>query len=297
MKKIQNHFGIRNIALNDIELMQTATVEGFEALCKSLINIAAPVRLSGGPVVKVGTTYTIPASVFYYQGEMYRCAADTKTFTTPPSWKVTQQAPPTVTVDGSPVTYQGVQHVSGGERQVYVENTFALGNDGTIANWDLVREIDHVLFNKINKIGDVMMQAVANTDFDNTGLGKLYTRWEGWALMNGANSTIDMGGFFPVGQKDAVVDYDTIGDTGGAANVLLTAAQSGLREHAHRVQIATAPGSEALAPASTSGTSPAISSGSLAADNVAGRNGAQPALEPHENRPPFKTLRFIQKIA
>lgn len=74
-----------------------------------------------------------------------------------------------------------------------------------------------------------------NTELDEafnieSGLGLEETAWEGWAICDGRNGTVDMGGFVPIGYKfDS--DYDTPGNTLGAEQVILTGENMPMHEH------------------------------------------------------------------
>lgn len=72
--------------------------------------------------------------------------------------------------------------------------------------------------------GDIIYNATPGVldNFDGTGLGKW--KYEGWALCNGSNGTVDLGGQFPAVYDSGDTDYDTPGETGGAKEVTLTEA-------------------------------------------------------------------------
>lgn len=57
-----------------------------------------------------------------------------------------------------------------------------------------------------------------------TGLGNISTQWEGWAICDGRNGTVNRGGVFPIGWLDGDANYGTIGATGGSSQVTLTQA-------------------------------------------------------------------------
>lgn len=145
------------------------------------------------------------------------------------------------------------------------------------------------------RAGEIRMEVTdANLTKFTSGLGK----WEykGWALANGSNGTVDMGGFFPVGYKSADADYDTVGETGGAKTVSLTIAQ--------------------LPATSVSTSGYGLIKKSLAGENVTAASvdntnaGVEPNIlaqpidfpyeaaagQAHENRPPYKVVVCIQRI-
>lgn len=154
------------------------------------------------------------------------------------------------------------------------------------------QRVAHVYKRAITGEDEILMRAVLSDRFDNTGLGK----WEykGFAICNGANGTIDHRDLFPVGYDNRLSDpgngvwdptYNTPGATGGAKQVTLTEPQ--LPEHTHGV------------PQGNSFNGPG-------ADIRAGRGFDNPNTfqteaagggQPHENRPPYKVVVFIQRIA
>lgn len=72
------------------------------------------------------------------------------------------------------------------------------------------------------QVGEVRMFAVDPVNFDSGGLGK----WEykGFAICNGNNGTVNMAGRVAVGQDGTDSDFNQIGETGGAKDRALTAA-------------------------------------------------------------------------
>lgn len=67
-------------------------------------------------------------------------------------------------------------------------------------------------------------EALIQVDFDmNTGLGREESEWYGWALCDGRNGTINMGGRFPIGANN---NYNAL-STGGEENVTLETNQQG----------------------------------------------------------------------
>ncbi|GGB83101.1 hypothetical protein GCM10007424_23900 [Flavobacterium suaedae] len=127
----------------------------------------------------------------------------------------------------------------------------------------------------------------------------------GWQLCDGTNGTPDLTGRFIVGYDPNDTDYNTIGNTGGAKTVSLTAAQNG--QHTHT---ATANSSGAhthgidLNINSAGDGIPALERGNSVQNQnyttkQAGEHShsitVQPSGEgaPHENRPPYYTLAYI----
>jgi hypothetical protein len=179
----------------------------------------------------------------------------------------------TYSLDG--VTYQESNLITGlaeGENTIYVKDQFNCVKSETIT----VEIMD--------QIGTIkMFGGTISGNFDGTGLG--LAGWDGWALCNGSNGTSNLKGKFIVGYDDSDADYDTIGNTGGEAEVLLTAEQSGLPAHD--------------VPYTGSATGTTFDGVKLVANNDSQNFSvdAEDAAEAHENRPPYFTLAFVQRIA
>lgn len=92
-------------------------------------------------------------------------------------------------------------------------------------------------------------------------------------------------------------DVGDIGDVGGEAEVLLTSEQSGLRDHKHEVG-GYAEGGGAIANImKTSGASYGLNTGgSIDADGESSRDGAQDALEAHNNLPPYVVMNWFVRV-
>lgn len=162
-------------------------------------------------------------------------------------------------------------------------------------------------------IGNVAMQTSLPTDrFDSTGLGKF--EFKGFALANGQNGTVNLQGCFPVGQYlggnsgDPIWDtlYATLGSTGGAKQVALNIENMPAHNHTN----STSPPGGPVPP-----THHGLIRRSAAGDDVTtgsddtGGSGSEPDIiatpqdipfqgqnTPHENRPPFLVLAFVQRI-
>lgn len=165
--------------------------------------------------------------------------------------------------------------------------TAALLNTGTGSN-DVIVGNDLRLL----PVGAIVMWSGAPNDIP-----------EGWYICNGTSGTPDYRDRFPVGAGGSY----NVGSVGGINEVLLTAAQSGLREHLHTV---TDPGhyhsyirqslqnmnnsgddtDDRNAKSLTYGTNTGTSSTGISVNPIT----ASSALIPHENRPPFIATYFIQ---
>lgn len=135
----------------------------------------------------------------------------------------------------------------------------------------------------------------------------------GWHLCNGQNGTVDLRGRFVVGHHPDDPDYDTIGNTGGEKTHTLTEAEMPEHNHTGTALSAgahdhdtdstqgmvkeTGSNTTAYAPDNSSNEIDIINAYPLPSDgshthslSINDRGGDQP----HENRPPYYTLAFIQ---
>ncbi len=133
---------------------------------------------------------------------------------------------------------------------------------------------------------------------------------DGWALCNGANGTPDLRGKFVVGYDPGDNDYNAIGDQGGQKEVTLTEAEMPQHNHSGNTNVAgqhshafqlrqddfgngDGPSIQKNTPNNDEGWQNfnTQSSGNHSHSfNTNNKGGSQP----HENRPPYFTLAFIQ---
>jgi len=127
----------------------------------------------------------------------------------------------------------------------------------------------------------------------------------GWALCNGQNGTPDLQGRFILGaghytEEGRNFNYEIGPRTDGQVEVTLTAAQSGLPSHTHKVNIQHATGPTAgdtnsliqrKKTADTNYNSSVPYIGDTRYDN------GRPALQAHNNMPPYYVLAYIMRIA
>ncbi|MCM1035523.1 MAG: tail fiber protein [Paludibacter sp.] len=132
----------------------------------------------------------------------------------------------------------------------------------------------------------------------------------GWLLCDGQAGTPDLRGRFIVGYDEDSNYYNTIGNTGGAERVKLTAYESGLPIHSHGISEEGAHSHNVTLRKGSNGT-PVLHKGYTgASEENAGTlttttngahkhnidlTGGSAALSSHENRPPYYTLAFIIK--
>lgn len=122
--------------------------------------------------------------------------------------------------------------------------------------------------------------------------GSLATIPSGYVLCDGNNNTPDLRGRFIVGYDDNDSDY-SIGNTGGEKKHLLTVSE--MPSHQHDVLIGTTSTGD---PADFDALIiPSASIGNHEYDpiDVKGGTGSKGSNAPHENRPPYYSLAFIQK--
>jgi hypothetical protein len=154
--------------------------------------------------------------------------------------------------------------------------------------------LETVIRRSAYNIGDVRLLTDLTDKFDGTGLGLDTSVERGFALCNGSNGTPDLSGKFLVGYEDQLVnDYDTIGNTGGEEEHLLTGAESGTSEHSHRVngtQIDYTTGGGTITDALR--TNQTVSVDPPSQDSV-----EADATQPHENRPPYYVLAYVMKVS
>ncbi|WP_130734450.1 hypothetical protein [Flavobacterium sp. J27] len=130
---------------------------------------------------------------------------------------------------------------------------------------------------------------------------------DGWAICDGTNNTPDLSGRFIVGFDKNTADYNEIGKTGGANNIVLTSEQipahshSGTTnnsgDHKHSFTGATKKGD-----GSGTGSSNAYY-GALTRDTASAgihshsfKTNPTGGDQPHENRPPYYVLAYIIKL-
>lgn len=185
--------------------------------------------------------------------------------------------------------------------------------------------------------GITMYGGTLTGKFDGSGLGLSTTDMCGWALCNGNNGTIDMRGYFPVGVNDGSMGSGaqnaevnnatnpgqnyTINANGGEIKHLLSGSESGSAAHTHTIND---PGHSHLISVNLDSASGANNANYMKFDATSFTNtlddapdvgnihakirknttgitinsgGGSAASAKHENRPPYRALYFIQRIA
>lgn len=165
-----------------------------------------------------------------------------------------------------------------------------------------------VMRRKVTPVGQFIMQKTTSDRFDSSGLG----RWEmkGFALTNNANGTRDLRGRFPVGYDGRATDpgngvwhpdYFVPGTPGGAKEVTLNVAQLPSHNHTGNGGTNIDGGEFGLIRKTEVGEG-------RTASGVDATNGEPDVMtspvdipmqgggQAHENRPPYMTVVFVERI-
>jgi microcystin-dependent protein len=193
-----------------------------------------------------------------------------------------------------------------------------------LAHWVDADHFD-VLRDKINAMVDVVNNIVGvpiggiqmyfgspadSTKWDAFGIGVVDTQYEKFALclgqgltgsglqdFSGAAMSIapDLLGKFPVGFNPGNANFPQIGSTGGEEEVTLTSQQSGVRDHVHNTW--SNDGATSYDGGSSGNSSPTVadqvSGPVLNVDGDPAKDGAQNAVDAHNNLPPYLATGFI----
>lgn len=193
------------------------------------------VILEGCQITKTGSgspyTYNLSAGRVFYKpatapttlvdvdplGEILEVGAQTIVSATEPQWELHKIAERT----GLRVFRSGQQY------DVCLEFKMRLKTGSGLAQWNEVRRLEHIQYNKskeLYSVAELLMKLPSPsflTDFfDGDGLGLPYKKYEGFALMNGlatvgGYTSPDMGGIALVGsnhQNSAITDVRDSGD-------------------------------------------------------------------------------------
>ncbi len=208
--------------------------------------------------------------------------------------------------------YNGIYPIWIDGSGVFTQNSTS--PDDILFNPKTSQRLADVYKRAITPIGEIVMRAILNDDFDSTGLG--INGLIGWALCNGQNNTIDLRGRTVMGYDERVNDpndtiwdsiYNTVGGIGGEKNHILTIDEMPSHNHTQQTTVPGFPdvseGQYGLIRRSEQGDFRTVSS-----PDVAG-SGNEPDIVnspvnvplqgedlPHENRPPFVVVAFLQRI-
>lgn len=126
-----------------------------------------------------------------------------------------------------------------------------------------------------------------------TVIGTTYGDGDGASTFN----LPDMRGKTIFGLNISETEFDTLGESGGLKEVTLTAAQSGIRDHAHNAG-GYAEGAGPIAPImKTSGTNFGnTTGGAINIDGNPALTGAQSATDAHTNMPPYVVFNWVMRV-
>jgi len=141
--------------------------------------------------------------------------------------------------------------------------------------------------------------------FDNTGKGLDY--FDGFALCNGNNGTQNLNGRVTIGiggctDINGNTQTFTFNEVGGELSHLNTSAESGLRTFQVQLPILSSGSGGGYteptdnSPSNGNAVYTSLANGVVNVDGVSGRNGAQDALNYHNNLQPYCTTYKIQRI-
>ena len=175
----------------------------------------------------------------------------------------------------------------GNAKPVRIDRVATFSTGGAYQYSDLVR-VGTV--KEMWQAGDIK-QITCNTayiadNFDVTGKG--INKRVGWAICNGNNETADLRGKFLVGYNPAEIDYNEAGKTGGEKTHVLTVNEIPAHTHSFGWKKGQADQNE-------SGTFGELYD-NAAAHNRTTTTSSVGGGQPHENRPPYYTVLFIQKL-
>jgi microcystin-dependent protein len=105
----------------------------------------------------------------------------------------------------------------------------------------------------------------------------------------------DLRGRTVFGNDNVTDEFGLLGLKGGVKRVLLTASQSGVREHAH-LAFNTGSGDVGITLAATGAAYDSYGGGVINVDGEGFRDGAQDAKDEHENLPPYQVLNWVVRV-
>jgi hypothetical protein len=192
---------------------------------------------------------------------------------------------------GAAVTSSPRLFETGATKDAYVEYQ---------AGWDSVATPGAIAFT-VNNPGLTYWQAAAaqgreigqveyvsdTSGYDASGLG--FGAKRGWGLCNGQGGRLDLRGQFIAGLDPGQTDYGTVGKTGGAATVQLTADQNGEHSHVINLDLLDSGGQVFNHTTAMYGNPGATNAGKATME-------ASGLGEAHENRPPYYVLAVRQWV-
>lgn len=288
-----NQNGIYRLFVDrDLGYMQDSLALGANATLDGMLqfaNTATPSTPDNCFIISgcVASGTSLSAGWIYYKGEVLQVDAQTISVARPLVFTVSDNPHPTL--DPSTMDDLSSANIHRLRRGVMVSaaGDSAAGTDAF--RWeDITRDMAAILFEPRWVFDPTLLNAFGSN-------GKGTGSWRRWALCDGRNGTPDLRKRVVVGQDRSVsgstvdTDFSAINNAGGAKNVLLTANQSGLREHAHK---SGDPGTNNAATGGTNQVVPVDNSGSLNTSKA----GPLDAIEAHENMPPYIVLAPVCRI-
>lgn len=182
---------------------------------------------------------------------------------------------------------------NGDQKDTYFTRVAQFGAaGGTVFNWSDLKRVT-ALKQQSTPVGGIIMWS-----------GAINAIPAGWKLCDGTDGTPNLSGRFIVGFNAADADYDTIGETGGAKAVTLTATQMPQHNHSGNVVIPPhdhnipADGGSTYSASGTSarregGNNGNIKTAQNTQQSVSYTTGNKGGNSSHENRPPYFTLAYI----
>lgn len=318
MRKLITTTGGHPLQLDDITLLQTATIENNAAICEGLCTnySSTGVYLTGclftnsgvpqSPLIQPYPSGTVvSAGSIYWNGETY--PVDAQAVPALPLshnlyWQVQQQV-----LVPSPVVYQdsGLHNVHFRERAVLVTGlTPPVNGFLAVSVLRLQQVIGTPQYTILPYYG-------SNTNFETTGEGKYGTSAYGFAKCEGQTVTLQTGGTFTtpnlkgrvlVGYDPGQTEFDGLtsnrpSETGGAKTHTLTAAESGLPAHTHTYLDATASVTGTNVTDTGSNEQPVVvSTVNNDISRTTGSTGGTAASTAHNNLQPYHNMFYIIKL-
>ena len=299
MKQLNFSLGGEPFKIDDLVWSQAGIIEALNGLCSSLGTGLSSNAVSHNAFILSGCKITgsnVDTGFIYYNGEIFVVPAHTFTNTPPLYWTIVGTPPLSAGVSTIPTidTYEDTTtHYTDVLREMQITS-----GTGTI----LVSSVPNIR----SIIGVVPYQGIimysGRVGNFTAGLGNVGSAVEGYALCDGNHGTPNLQGRFIVGYyaggdpSDADADYGNVNGTGTSVggqkkHTLLT---TELPPHSHNITLEDL----GLLVVGTPGVGQTNESGAncVNAGAVTGSTQSTGSGTAHENRPPYYTLAYIQKI-
>lgn len=201
---------------------QEAIAEGIKGLIGAAYDPGEVYILNGLVNSGSGSNYNISSGSVFFNGEVY--LVDSASFTTTGLQVAVANI---VTTFFTGLNADGVEFGDGVIRNIHQirKVTLSAGLSGSgIGNYASFFDLDLRLKGTLGEL-KIWKCPGPISDYFSSGLGN-HPITLGWAIADGANGTVDMGGFVPVGYKAGDADYDSpFVDSGGNKKITLAADQ------------------------------------------------------------------------